>query len=255
MRKPCLEGQRCVLQPQGSCQVWWAQPGDASPALNRLLSEVERKRCRAFVHDDDRRRYIVGAGLLRLVLGARLGIEPVDVCIDRTCPYCGSGHGRPRLAGPNITPLEISVSHSGERVGVAIACGVRLGLDVERIQQDLDVSGILYDVLTPEEAEALQFDPVGLGKNFLTMWTRKEAALKAAGVGLTIPPRKVMVSQPDELPRLLRWPIPLERIEHVVLHDLRPDSYHVAAMAVLGAHSYVDELDASVLLAEFAAKR
>lgn len=98
---------------------------------------------------------------LREMLGERLGIDAALV------PIVEAEGGKPRLEpDAGLADLRFNLSHSGERALIAIAEGVELGVDVERV--------------TPKRS------PKHLGD-----WTRREAYLKGRGTGLRGGPRGV----------------------------------------------------------------
>jgi 4'-phosphopantetheinyl transferase len=81
----------------------------------------------------------VGTALARLVLAAQLDRRPDRLPFDRTCPFCGAGHGKPRLAASG---LDFSISHSGARLAVAVVREALVGVDVERLATDLGVDAL-----------------------------------------------------------------------------------------------------------------
>lgn len=103
----------------------------ADIGLLALLDERERYRVRRSVGEADRARMMLGAALLRAAAGAHLGVPAAGLRVDRSCTDCGGWHGRPTLPG---TGLDVSVSHSGKVVTMAILTGCgRVGVDVERV--------------------------------------------------------------------------------------------------------------------------
>ncbi|MFC5951174.1 4'-phosphopantetheinyl transferase family protein [Pseudonocardia lutea] len=162
--------------------VWWARPVDPSsaPHLVALLDEHEHTRLAAFRRPADRARYLAAHALTRLLLGARLGADPAAITLDRTC-RCGKPHGKPRLAAG--TAPAFSLTHSGDRVGVALSDDGPVGLDVEEIRDLSDLARLAEHALSPAERTR----PPADARAFLTVWTRKEALLKATGEGLASP--------------------------------------------------------------------
>jgi len=234
----------------GTCQVWWARPMAARPTLGLLLDQAERDRWRRLVRKDDQDRLMVAATLARLVLAWHLDCPPDQLHFDRTCRICGTQHGKPRLTGDR-TGLQFSVSHSGQRVAVAVVRDAHVGVDVEQIVPGLEVEALAREVLSEDEREV--FDELASGdrqRGFLTYWTRKEALLKATGDGLRVPMDSITVSGPGESPVLRRWSGPAQSLTPVALRTLHPGSDHVASLAVLGLPTVrVHELDAEALLA------
>src|SRR5436189_2592231 len=81
--------------PEGEVHVWRATldwPASSIDSLERILSADEEQRMRRFRLDDDRKRYLVGRGLLRLLLGRYLELPPHELRFDYT-PF-----GKPHLA-------------------------------------------------------------------------------------------------------------------------------------------------------------
>lgn len=143
------------------------------PLGERWLSAEERSRADA--SGARAADFVAGAVLLRLLVAERIGQRPDAVRVERRCPRCGAGHGRPALPG---TGLIASVTHAGGLVAAAVSDGEWLGLDLEPRGRDLPESAARR-VLTEAEV-ALAHQPGDL----LRLWTAKEAALKAAGTGL-----------------------------------------------------------------------
>ncbi len=161
--------------------------GVRTEALARDLSLDEIDRAGRYRFDRDRRRFIVRRAALRDVLGRALGARPESIRFTRG-PF-----GQPSLAGPAPGPapgpaLHFSVSSSGERGLVALCRDRRLGVDIERLDPDFPVAEVLDRVCSPKEAAALRAQ---LPAGFFEVWTRKEAFLKARGVGLGVAPDQV----------------------------------------------------------------
>jgi 4'-phosphopantetheinyl transferase len=189
--------------PEGEVHVWRATldwPAGSITALERSLSSDEEQRMYRFRVDDDRRRYLVGRGLLRLLLGRYLELPPYQLRFDYT-PF-----GKPHLAAEFAhRSLQFNVSHSGKLLLIAIAAGRALGVDVEQVRADVEVGAIAAHFFSTSEqgalgklATALQVDA------FFNCWTRKEAYIKAKGDGLSLPLDQFDVSlMPDEEAQLL----------------------------------------------------
>ncbi len=235
--------------PAGECHVWWARPADAPGALSWLLAGDERARSERFAFREDRLQYVVAHALTRMVVAGYLGAEPAGVGFVARCWTCGGPHGKPYLTDPP-GGLELSLSHCRERVVVAVARRVAVGVDVEAINPCPD-DGIEQTALSPAERRELDTWPERQRRGaFLRYWVRKEAVLKATGHGLTVPPALLTVSGPGQPPRLLDWPPPLSTIGlPVQLHDLAPGDGFVASLALLaGMPHRIVERDGDVVL-------
>jgi 4'-phosphopantetheinyl transferase len=191
-----------------------------------LLSDVEVGRRGAYAREDDRARFTLGAVLLRLVVGAHLGLGGAEVLVDRTCAECGQPHGRPRLTDGG---LHLSVTHSGDFTGVAVTAAGPVGIDVE-VVRSFDYRAILDDVLAHEERER---EPTL--REFVRYWTRKEAVLKATGAGLAVPMGAVVVTRPARPPHLVRYPGDRTPASHMT--DSAPAPGYEGAAAVLSVEA------------------
>ncbi|MCF6476640.1 4'-phosphopantetheinyl transferase superfamily protein, partial [Nonomuraea sp. MG754425] len=129
-------------------------------------------------------------------------------------------------------PLHTSTSHSADRVTVALTTDGPIGIDVEAVP-DEPVDGMARCALTARERALLEkIPPEERYEAFAKLWVRKEAALKATGLGLRISPLKVEVSGPDEPPALLGWPLDIPP-ENVRFQPLSPGPGYVATVATI----------------------
>ncbi|QSB03986.1 4'-phosphopantetheinyl transferase family protein [Natronoglycomyces albus] len=227
-----------------TCTVWWGQPDQAQRHHFDLLNPEERGRARAYRQPVDQNRFIVGCVMTRLALARLLGKHPVDVALSRHCDDCERPHGRPRVPGDT---WHISVSHAGDLVGVALTQAGPIGLDVEPTSQRVPEVDEL--VLTEGERRTLRSLPESqYDSGFLRYWVRKEAVLKAAGVGLRVAMTDISVTGPDQSAALLRYqdaPGPM------LMRDVSARTGHLATVAVVTDRSAlaVVERDGSELLA------
>jgi len=149
-------------------------------ALATLLSADELHRTRALPSPTDRRRFLVGRGELRLLLGRYLGTAPGAVRLIRL------PNGKPIVASSaGRTPLHFSLSHSGEQVLYAVTRTGEVGADVQRFRTDVDWRGLASRFFAPAEAIRLHSAERASGRpGFYRLWTRKEAMAKADGRSL-----------------------------------------------------------------------
>jgi 4'-phosphopantetheinyl transferase len=217
----------------GKAHVWWADLAMVGPRHVDLLDPVERARRARYRRPADADRFTLGAALLRLVAAEATGTDPAAVAVARHCPTCDLPHGRPTVAG-----VHVSVSHTGERVAVAITTAGPVGVDVEAIAAVAPDLG--EHVLGPDEA-------VAGPRDFYTYWVRKESVVKATGDGLRVRLSGVLVGRPDEPPRLIAYP-GMEP-PPAAMADLCPEGDYAAAVTVLTAAPVaVHEEDAAALL-------
>src|SRR5699024_6604067 len=112
-----------------------------------MLDPAELERFAAYRTDADRRRFLTGRTLAKLVIAAQLELPAERIEFDASCTDCGKQHGPPRLAG---TDLVFSIAHSDERVGLAVTRGSPVGLDVEATSRNV-TDGLLSYTLNRTE--------------------------------------------------------------------------------------------------------
>jgi 4'-phosphopantetheinyl transferase len=163
----------------------WAVPlidvRAAGSALEAILSADERSRARQFVRVPPRRTFVASRAALRSILGRYLGIPAANVAMSN------DANGKPRLVdAQNVGDLRFNLAHSGELALVAVALGFDVGADVERLRPVDQCQEIAARYFHPAEQSWLQaVEPERRSAAFLRCWTRKEAVVKALGVGIT----------------------------------------------------------------------
>lgn len=180
-----------MAQPIGGvfC-LWWTTVATLPKDYQRALSTHELARAEELCLPMDRVSAINGFLAVRGVAAAYQGIEPRDVRVERRCATCGGGHGRPEF--PDTPELSISLSRTRGAVALAVSTRVAVGLDIEECQYAADLRDV---ILHPVEREALlQLDGAKANDFVLRTWVRKEALLKAVGVGLTVEPSTLIVT-------------------------------------------------------------
>jgi len=98
-------------------------------------------------------------------------------------------HGKPVLADSwQRSGISFNLSHSENLAMIAVARGIEMGIDVEFVRPIPDARRIAERYLSTEERAVLDKLPAAeWPAAFYTVWTRKEACLKAVGTGLSYP--------------------------------------------------------------------
>ena len=176
----------------------WRASLDMSPEklceLATTLDPEEVEKASRFNCEKAKRHYRAGRGILRVLLGRYLNVEPHRV------PITYNLFGKPELAMPGAGPLvRFNLAHSHGLALYAFTRGRNLGIDLERIRSEVSAVQIADRFFSPEEARALRAIPVAARPlAFFRCWTRKEAITKAHGKGLFIPLNQVVVSLAPE---------------------------------------------------------
>jgi 4'-phosphopantetheinyl transferase len=214
------------------CTVWWAKPLPNEQPYLALLDPLEMGRHSAYRQKIDQRRFLTGRVLAKTVAAEVLGRRPDSIEFDATCADCGKPHGIPRVPG---AALALSISHSGEMIGVAVTAGTPVGLDVETATRRADDSLIEYALNARELAGLKDLGAEARASAFFTYWTRKEAVMKATGRGLKIPLQSITLAMHDEPARLLSSGDPALDPARTRLEDLAAAEGYRAAVALLTA--------------------
>lgn len=172
--------------------VWVARPATvALAALVRsaaLLSDDERSRVARFHFERNRRESTVSRALVRTTLARYLGDEPSSFRY-RLGPY-----GRPFLDPPRA--LDFNATNHPELVACAVA-RERVGVDLEPLARGAEILEMATAVFSAPERTALgALDDRARCDRAVSLWTLKEAYLKARGLGLSVPLQHIVIDFP-----------------------------------------------------------
>jgi 4'-phosphopantetheinyl transferase len=185
-------------------RVWRAELDRSEPAtaaLAALLAPDERARAERFRFERDRRRFTVGRGLMRTLLGKILGIAPEEIA------FSYGTRGKPELARPRDSGLEFNLSHSNGLALLATSWERAVGIDIEYQGKEIDFLGIADRFFTPQELAQIRGQPEAATQRtaFFRGWARKEAFLKARGDGLWVGLDQFEVSIDPPAPARVVW--------------------------------------------------
>ena len=134
----------------------------------------ELARADRFLSHDARHRYLKAHCALRGILGRVSGAR-LDFAITPA--------GKPYL--PAAPEVRFNLSRSHGTALIAVAIDTDIGVDIERLRPVPEYQAIAERFFPPSEWEALAATPAPeREREFFRRWTRIEASLKAAGVGL-----------------------------------------------------------------------
>jgi 4'-phosphopantetheinyl transferase len=223
----------------GEIHLWCADLDRAArylPMLARTLSADELARARRFHFENDRTRFILRRGILRMSLANYLDVAP------SLLRFSYGRHGKPALDGTlGKGNVFFNLSHSNGITLYAFARDSEVGVDIEQVHAIDDLQSIAARFFSPTEYQTLASLPDDRKqKAFFNCWTRKEAFVKAKGVGFTLPLDSFEVTlAPGEPARLLQVGGNSREASHWALCDLQPSPGYVGALAVEGHSSRV----------------
>lgn len=142
-----------------------------------MLDGPERERIARMRNKEAKDTLVIAYALHRLFLGRFLGVQPRDVPLWRDslgCPRVGEA-----LAAT-------SLSHAGSLIAIAVGHNRPLGVDIEPASRVEEMPGLAESICHPVERDALRaLAKTEQASALLSLWTGKEAILKALGIGFS----------------------------------------------------------------------
>jgi len=168
-----------AMRPQ--VDVFWTDLDAAASALPRwqaLLDGDETARAERFRFARERNRYIASHGILRVLLGRTVDRAPAAL------RFAIGPYGKPALSDG---AAHFNLSHSHHLALFAISRDIAVGCDIERHDERFLAENIPEHFFSPAEVAALNaLPPDERLAAFFAVWTRKEAYVKARGLGLAL---------------------------------------------------------------------
>jgi phosphopantetheinyl transferase len=169
-----------TIRKPNTIQVWIA-PSDAvlrAESCLRLLTGDDWRSLDRIRTPLDRDSAVAARVLLRLGLSkaADRRIEPMD------WEFARHGQDRPRVAD-GLPQIHYSVSHTEQMVAVAISSAVNVGVDVESVDRELSDTVMAAFRHREEDASTKALPDTQNIREFIRLWTLKEAYTKMLGVG------------------------------------------------------------------------
>jgi len=156
------------------------------PALARMLPQLttgERDHAARFRFTRDRLAFALGRVLVRRTL-SQFGTAPTG-----GWQFASNAYGKPELTGsPGAPPLRFNISHCAGMVTAGFALGRDIGVDVEPVARSGAGAEIARTCFAAAEIREIESRPERQRQlAFVSIWTLKEAYVKAMGMGLSMP--------------------------------------------------------------------
>lgn len=182
-----------------------------------ILTEEERRTAKKFVQTIHQENFIIARGMLRFLLAKYLNCLPQNIC------FTSNDYGKLFIAHPSSN-LYFNVSHSNDKIVYALSLNKNLGIDIEYIRDNVEECNIAQKFFHKNEyAFIKQLNDCNqqLAKMaFFHCWTRKEAFIKAIGLGLSHSLKEFEVELND-LETLTNTDNQNIKASHVFLHTLQ----------------------------------
>ena len=161
--------------------IWRTSLDQSTETVGRfreLLASDERSKADRFRFEKDRRHYTVARGVLRELLARYLSESP------EAFQFTYSPYGKPSL---DSTKLKFNLAHSGEVALYAFTLIGEVGIDVEFVRPEFTGDEIARRYFSDSEVNLLdEVRPGARPLAFFNCWSRKEAVIKAKGLGLSL---------------------------------------------------------------------
>lgn len=152
-------------------------------SYSRWLTSEEKARGARFALEKDRRLHLLARALVRTSLSRFSDVDPA------AWRFAQTAHGKPEIVSPVPAgaALRFNVSHTPGLVACAVVRAHDIGIDVECLARSSATVGLARRFFSASEADSLAgLDPPLRPARFLSLWTLKEAYLKAKGFGLSL---------------------------------------------------------------------
>jgi phosphopantetheinyl transferase len=181
--------------PSTGLDIWWVPLPEIEYDLLQAdyvdyLSREELHRLQSIRLPKGQFQFLFTRVVLRHLLSAyHPSIAPADWLVNR------SESGRPHLSKAQ-TPLSFNLTHTSDCLVFAFSQYADPGIDIEQLSRTTEYEGIAKRYFSAQEyGDLLQLPEAERVVLFFRLWTLKEAAVKASGLGLARGLRKFRFRQ------------------------------------------------------------
>jgi 4'-phosphopantetheinyl transferase len=204
------------------------------PDWEAILDADEQTRAKRYLSAEHRRRFVIAHVAQRMILSQYYQQEAVEL------KFSYANHGKPSIVQATTGPTwQFNLTHSGELALLAVTTASAVGIDVEAIRPRESMGDLARRYFAAEEVACWSALPTELQEQaFYLTWTRKEAYVKALGMGLTLPLDQFVVTvdprQPARLVSTQHNPLSVQQWQLCNLADFND----YAAAAVIPSGKY-----------------
>lgn len=170
---------------QDQVDIWQFPLTDSLELADSVLNSEEKARARRFYFPRHQRRFATARTMMRVILAHYLNEQPAALLFDY------NAYGKPTLHSNQ--GIQFNLSHSGDLALLAVGHTHPIGIDLEFFSER-PYLGIAKDLFSTQEIEAFEALPeTTKALGFFTIWSQKEAFIKACGMGLSYPTQEFSV--------------------------------------------------------------
>ena len=210
--------------------------------LKTILSEDEIMRAERFYSIELKKHFIAARGFQRIILARYLKLKPEEF------KFQYNTYKKPSLIDTyNEKGLCFNLSHSHRTAVYGITLQKAIGVDVEKIRSNLPLEKIARRQFSQPELELFEKSSESEKiHTFFTLWTRKEALLKALAQGFHFPMKQFDVSgTPEKSVKFLENSPSYVNNSEWFIRDLETAPGFCAAFATEGQHDIIKLYKAS----------
>ena len=201
--------------------------------LQTFLSEDEKQRAGRYHFQKDAFRFIAARASLRILLARYVNASPKQIDFDY------SEYGKPYVSRESSDlMINFNISHSERLALIAFGMQEEIGVDIEMHREDFATFDIAQRFFSAVELESLlNLTKLEFKQAFFNCWTRKEAYIKAKGLGLSLALDSFAVETADSPnPKLQVSEIYPADVYSYSFHSFEPEHRFSAALAADTSH-------------------
>lgn len=164
----------------------WITP-DLLAGSHSFLDPEEQQTYDRYRVDFKKIEFLTGRVLLKKLLSCKLKLPPEEIRFVR------NDYGKLFLKTDHAPQLFFNLTHTDRLVACVFSSRDGVGIDMERIRRA--PFEVMNQVFLQSEMDWVQSQPNPEMKEraFFLLWTRKEAVMKAVGLGFSLPPKTFTV--------------------------------------------------------------
>lgn len=222
-----------AFEKDNTVHLWLLNYKTCHDFLNNILPELssgELERANKFYFEEDRNRYLITRSILKKILSRMLNTVPGQLRFEF------NAYGKPFLKSD--PGLFFNVSHSGNFGLIAITSIADIGVDVEKYRHKMTGDDVAKRFFSSKEiSDYLNLNVKERQQGFFNCWTRKEAFIKAVGMGLSLPLNSFDVSlKPGSKAQITAIRKPPDDPEKWTMESIYVDEEYAAAYTLRAKH-------------------
>ncbi|VAW73576.1 hypothetical protein MNBD_GAMMA15-2212 [hydrothermal vent metagenome] len=214
--------------------VWLLNPyavndADTLQHCNNILESHEREKVGRFFRASDGHHYLISHALVRSVLSRYVDTAPGN------WRFRQGPHGRPEIISEELPGLRFNLTHTDGLAACIVTLDDDCGIDAEKLQERTNPLGVAKRMFSELELDRLkQLEGKAFLEYFYAHWTLREAYVKALGIGISFPTRKLEFSVKSDDVTMKFDGTPDDQNDDWQFRLIRHNATHIVAIALRG---------------------